>query len=725
MSTSPNLRLPYLDANQNQKSVTHNAALRMLDALVNLHVASAALTVPPAAPNDGQCWIVASGGTGAWTAKDLNVAAWQDGAWSFYAPNPGTVAYVDALAGALVWNGTAWVSLLGAITALALNTLGVGTAADPANPLSARLNAALFAALPTTASPAGTGDVRVKLSKQGAGNAASLLFQDNFAGRAEIGLVGDDNFHFKVSPDGATFVDAIVVAAAGGGVSFLLPPTAPTPASGDASTRLATTGFVAAAVASGGGAVASVAGRTGAVTLAVADVAGAAPLASPALTGTPTAPNAAAGTNSAQVATTSFVAASFVPYSYASANYATAANATLTGTPTAPTASQNDSSTRLATTGYADRAANAGNLTRRQVADAAATVLASDRVVAVTALTAARILTLPAASAFPPGATLTVVDESGACSAASTITVARASASDAVNGGAAVVIASPYGYLALESNGFNKWTLVDSPSGTVAALNGGALAGFRNRIIDGNFAVNQRAQASGVALAAGAYGHDRWKAGAGGCTYTFTAGTPDTAITITAGSLQQVIETVNVEGGVYCLSWSGSATGRVASTATGASSPTTTAYAAGPIVLPGVNADLAVTVEFGPGTLGLVQVEPGATATPFERRSVTMETMLCQRYYQLNGASIINLYASGNINAAFTFATAMRTTPTVVIVAGTGAIDRPGVALYNVTAVNSVFAPGTGGICVALITNGTSTGLGELLPATIGFSAEL
>jgi hypothetical protein len=50
----------------------------------------------------------------------------------------------------------------------------------------------------------------------------------------------------------------------------------------------------------------SVAGRTGAVTLAVADVSGAAPLASPALTGTPTAPNAAAGTATTQIATTAF-----------------------------------------------------------------------------------------------------------------------------------------------------------------------------------------------------------------------------------------------------------------------------------------------------------------------------------------------------------------------------------------------------------------------------------
>lgn len=52
--------------------------------------------------------------------------------------------------------------------------------------------------------------------------------------------------------------------------------------------------------------VTSVAGRTGAVTLAVADVSDAAPLASPALTGTPTAPTASVSTNTTQIATTAF-----------------------------------------------------------------------------------------------------------------------------------------------------------------------------------------------------------------------------------------------------------------------------------------------------------------------------------------------------------------------------------------------------------------------------------
>lgn len=62
------------------------------------------------------------------------------------------------------------------------------------------------------------------------------------------------------------------------------------------------------------GGVTSVFGRTGAVTAASGDytvgqVTGAAPLASPALTGTPTAPTAATATNTTQIATTAFVKA--------------------------------------------------------------------------------------------------------------------------------------------------------------------------------------------------------------------------------------------------------------------------------------------------------------------------------------------------------------------------------------------------------------------------------
>lgn len=93
--------------------------------------------------------------------------------------------------------------------------------------------------------------------------------------------------------------------------AFTGTPTTTTPGAGDSSTRIANTawvnlqGYVTATSAP----VTSVAGKTGAVILVVGDVGGAAPLASPALTGVPTAPTAAPGTNTTQIATTAFVTA--------------------------------------------------------------------------------------------------------------------------------------------------------------------------------------------------------------------------------------------------------------------------------------------------------------------------------------------------------------------------------------------------------------------------------
>ena len=49
MSTS-NLNLPYIAADQAQKHVTHNEALRMLDALLHLSVISKTETSAPASP---------------------------------------------------------------------------------------------------------------------------------------------------------------------------------------------------------------------------------------------------------------------------------------------------------------------------------------------------------------------------------------------------------------------------------------------------------------------------------------------------------------------------------------------------------------------------------------------------------------------------------------------------------------------------------------------------
>ncbi len=112
MADTPNLVLPYLAANQSQKHVTVNEALRRLDALVQITVQSAALAAPPGSPVEGQRWILPASPTGAWAGHAGQIAAWQDGAWAFYAPLDGWTAIdisTDTLllynAGTGIWTG--------------------------------------------------------------------------------------------------------------------------------------------------------------------------------------------------------------------------------------------------------------------------------------------------------------------------------------------------------------------------------------------------------------------------------------------------------------------------------------------------------------------------------------------------------------------------------------------------------------------------------------------
>ena len=69
MEQSPNLALPYIMPAQAQKHVTHNEAVRMLDALVQLAVLDRDLATPPGSPQDGDRHIVAPDSTGDWSGR--------------------------------------------------------------------------------------------------------------------------------------------------------------------------------------------------------------------------------------------------------------------------------------------------------------------------------------------------------------------------------------------------------------------------------------------------------------------------------------------------------------------------------------------------------------------------------------------------------------------------------------------------------------------------------
>jgi len=150
---------------------------------------------------------------------------------------------------------------------------------------------------------------------------------------------------------------------------------------------------------------------------------------------------------------------------------------------------------------------------------------------------------------------------------------------------------------------------------------GSSLLGRRNAIINGNFGVNQRGVSGTVSLSAGEYGHDRWKAGASGATYTFSTSGGVTTLDISAGSLIQVVEDVNLVTDTYVLSFEGTAQGKIGGGSFDDSG-----------VTGAVTGGSNLNIEFNTGTVSKVQLEVGNKPTPFEHRSIGEELALCQRY---------------------------------------------------------------------------------------------
>ena len=211
--TSPTLALPYLQPAQAQKHVTHNEALRILDAVTQLSVLNADLGTPPALPADGDRYIVAVPGADAWAGQDHNIALWVDDSWQFFVPATGWRADIAGSGATLRFDGVAWVAPTAPeIDMQNLPIVGVNATADVTNRLTVAADATLL-------SHAGAGH-QLKMNKSADSDTASLLFQTGFSGRAEMGTTGDDDFAIKVSADGNTFVRAIQVDRTTGSVTI-------------------------------------------------------------------------------------------------------------------------------------------------------------------------------------------------------------------------------------------------------------------------------------------------------------------------------------------------------------------------------------------------------------------------------------------------------------------------------------------------------------------------
>lgn len=104
---TPRLILPYIVQSQAQKEVTHAVGLNRLDALTQTAVETVALTAPPIGI-EGNLYIVGSGATGAWNAKDKQLAQFIGGSWVFYTPFEGLRVWDKQTAQPFVYKGTTW-----------------------------------------------------------------------------------------------------------------------------------------------------------------------------------------------------------------------------------------------------------------------------------------------------------------------------------------------------------------------------------------------------------------------------------------------------------------------------------------------------------------------------------------------------------------------------------------------------------------------------------------
>jgi hypothetical protein len=350
---------------------------------------------------------------------------------------------------ALESNGSnAWTILSPAPNVIA-SLVGVGTAPDPNNPLSVYGASALFN---------GT-NFNFTINKAASGDTASVLFEDGFSGRAQMGLNGSDNFSFKVSANGSAWTTAIALDATTGVATLANQRTAVSDAAYSALVTdrlIAYTALTAARVVSLPAASAYPPGQA----LTIADESGV-------CSATNTIAISRAGSDTINGATTATISTAYAFLALES----NGSNAwTIIDQSTLSMAQQAASAVAITggtingtAIGGATPAAGAFttlSLARHAVADAAYSVGTGISVVTYTSISAARIVTLPAANSFAAGQQITILDESGSCSATSTISVARAG-SDTIGGVTyAAVLATPYARMTLESNGSSDWIVV-------------------------------------------------------------------------------------------------------------------------------------------------------------------------------------------------------------------------------------------------------------------------
>ncbi len=184
--------LPLIAPGQAGKTITHNEALLMIDALMHLTVLEVVNTPPEPEIDNGQCVRIGDIPSGIFAGHANDVAQYDNNVWRYFTPKPGWQAYNLAEEQLDVFDGQSW-NPLSDKENVEVTRLGIGTPPDPTLTLNAYGDASLFGG--------GSGH-QVKINRTLNTDTAALLFTTAHAGQAEIGLTGSEGLSIKLSDDG-------------------------------------------------------------------------------------------------------------------------------------------------------------------------------------------------------------------------------------------------------------------------------------------------------------------------------------------------------------------------------------------------------------------------------------------------------------------------------------------------------------------------------------------
>lgn len=204
-STTSRLELPFLQAGQALKNITHNEALNRLDSGLYLSCSDMSASVLPSDMPEGTALIISEMAGSDLSERIGQIGVYLATGWVWFLPKAGWTVWDQTTQTLRVFDGLDWVGPAPENIPDTLPQLGLNSTASPIQRFSIASQTSLFNH---------DGDShRLTLNRAAEEDTASLVFQTDFAGAAELGLTGPSGFSLKTSSDGLTFSDRLTTPA--------------------------------------------------------------------------------------------------------------------------------------------------------------------------------------------------------------------------------------------------------------------------------------------------------------------------------------------------------------------------------------------------------------------------------------------------------------------------------------------------------------------------------